>query len=121
MRANFIKLDSYTQHKAGSLLDAKAEVLQYAKLSYDQHEALMFEYGCLFAEKALIGRSDQKKVLQMPAYGFWMWWRFKWAIDDEGLLNTDSFLDKKSYSEMKAYMITSPLLKDQFLNMLIHS
>jgi hypothetical protein len=120
MRKVYTKPSSYTQQEAKSLYTAKCMVLMLGRLSIERHQDLMFEYGCRFVETNIIFPTDQLKILTISKYNFWLWWRIKWAKDDEGLIEHKAFEDHISYPEMKAYMLTSPLLKDQLINMLLH-
>lgn len=120
MRRAYTKPNSYTQQEARGLYTAKCMVLMYGRLSFESHQDLMFEYGCRFIETNVRFRADQLRILTNTAFQFWPWWRLKWATDDEGLIKHNAFEDHVSYPEMKAYMLTSPLLKDQLLNMLLH-
>jgi hypothetical protein len=121
MTNTYIKPSSYTQHEAERLIFDKQRVLKLAAISYEQHEDLMFEYGCQFAERVLIDRHFQLSILTDEELGFWQWWRLAWAKDDSGLIKTSSFNEGVSYQKMKSFMITNDLLRMGLKDLLMYA
>lgn len=120
MNTSFIKPSSFTQQEAERLIFDKQKVLKLGKLSYEEHEDLMFEYGCRFIEYSIRDTEFAFQILTTEDIGFWAWWRIAWAKDDSGLIRSSSFSDGVSYPKMKSYLITNDLLRMDLKNLLMY-
>lgn len=103
--------------ESNTSLQVKDEVLKFTGLQDAEWCELMFDNGCLFAEKF-------SKQFQQPQYYynqlvklkleggkgsnfFWSWWRFKWILNDKEWLLREAYAQfmMVDYEQWKQYML----------------
>lgn len=122
------KTTTYTGVKRLSLAQAHFCLLQRTDMSEGNWLDAMFEFGCRFAEEFanLLPNSCEVKALLLkapaqpgqPNNAFWMWWRVKWMLDDEGIVANRCLDQPITYPHLKSYMIGDETLETELLNMI---
>jgi len=119
MRASYIKPNSHTYVKAASFVETVREVLWIAEITDGYRIKVLFEVGCMIAEKC--APKFANKLLTERDYGFWAWWLVEFLRDDEALLyyHPEAF-QQHSYRTIKASMLNDKDVSANFDRFLLN-
>lgn len=98
-------------------MNISRSVMQSAHINYEQWINLMFDFGCLFAEKyAPSGWAIC--LLQNKAVGYWDWWLMQYMNDDKVLQYIGGITSPAIYKREKLNLLYSGEVKKEFNQLL---
>ena len=118
MRASYIKPNSHTYVKAASFVETVREVLWIAEITDEHRIKVLFDVGCMIAEK--YAPKFANKLLTERDYGFWAWWLVEFLRDDEALLYyRKEVFEQFPYKTVKGYMLFDKDVSDNFVRFIL--
>lgn len=101
---------TYTQVEA--LRQARETCARLWKISIEEMEDVMVEYGMQFVEK--LGEDEWYTQTVQRSKAFWLFWKYQWLLDDR-LLSATVHTGKISYQQLKATMIEDPTIRKRWM------
>lgn len=112
-----MKATNKTAQAANEKITISKSVMQSAGIEYEQWANLLFDLGCLFAEKyAPPGWAEC--LLQNKALGYWDWWLVQFMDDDKTLQYIDGITSQRIYQREKLNLLYRQEVKEDFNHLL---
>jgi len=118
MRTNYAKPNSHTYVKAASFVRTVREVVYLAQITEYHRLRVLFDVGCMIAEK--YSPQLAERLLTDKKYGYWAWWLVEFLRDDEAILyyRPEAF-NQYSYEAIKTCMLYDKDVSDNFVRFII--
>ncbi len=105
MRRPYTKPNSHSQKEASRVVATTSEVCNRARITRDQWIRILFEAGCIWAERNIMQPEKCLSMLTDPTQGYWAWFIQVFTKDDAELIVNGYGLSAGRYQQLKDELI----------------